>query len=316
MNANEETPKEGADGVINVSEPQAFRAELLAAGLLVATGVDGVYLRSDGYERIVQAVADVAHRSGSDQDARTLFLPPVIPRVTFESTDYLRSFPNLTGSIHTFVGGDGEHAELLRLAEAGDDWTQALSPADVVLAPAACHSLYPQLTGTRKPAQRFEVEGYCFRHEPSLDPMRMQAFRMREFVFVGDEQGAVAHRDLWLKRGLDILGGLGLEVESVVANDPFFGRAGRILATGQREAALKYEIVTPAVYVEKPTAIASANYHLDHFGGPFEISSEDGQVAHSSCFGFGLERIVLALLKTHGLDPSSWPWAVERQLWP
>ena len=41
----------------------------------------------------------------------------------------------------------------------------------------------------------------------------------------------------------------------------------------------------------------------------------DGGVGHTACLGFGHERIVLALLRTHGLDPSSWPAAVRDELW-
>lgn len=295
----------------------AFRAQLLDAGILVSTGVNGLYQRSGTFESIVRGVADVAHKSGRDQDAKLLFLPPIIPRAVFELTGYLRSFPDLTGSVHTFVGGDREHAELLRIFEAGGDWTQSLVPAEVVLGSAACHSLYAGLTGTLQAGgERFEIEGYCFRHEPSLDPTRMQSFRMREFVYAGDPQGALTHRDMWLERGLDVLRGLGLDVKGVVANDPFFGRAGRVLSSNQREATLKYEIVSPVVSVEKPTAIASSNYHVDHFGHPFEIFSSDHEIAHSSCFGYGLERIALALLSTHGLDTERWPAEVKDQLWP
>jgi seryl-tRNA synthetase len=100
-----------------------------------------------------------------------------------------------------------------------------------------------------------------------------------------------------------------------VANDPFFGRAGRMLAANQRETTLKYEIVAP-VTSEKLTAISSANCHQDHFGAPFGIITPDGATAHSACFGFGLERITLALLAEHGLDPANWPDFVRTQLWP
>ena len=31
-----------------------------------------------------------------------------------------------------------------------------------------------------------DVFSYCFRHEPSVDPARMQMFRMREFVRIGE----------------------------------------------------------------------------------------------------------------------------------
>ena len=36
---------------------------------------------------------------------------------------------------------------------------------------------------------------------------------------------------------------LGLDVRPDVANDPFFGRAGKMLSRSQRESALKFEIV-------------------------------------------------------------------------
>ena len=55
---------------------------------------------------------------------------------------------------------------------------------------------------------------------------------------------------------MEILGSLGLVTDTVVANDPFFGRVGRILAENQRSETLKFEIVTPIISVEQPTAIA------------------------------------------------------------
>jgi seryl-tRNA synthetase len=74
--------------------------------------------------------------------------------------------------------------------------------------------------------------------------------------------------------------------------------------------------VCPIISTDSPTAIASANYHLDHFGVPFAIRTADGEAAHSACIGFGLERITLALLRTHGLDPADWPTTVRTRLWP
>jgi len=161
-----------------------------------------------------------------------------------------------------------------------------------------------------------EVYGYCFRHEPSTDPFRMQAFRQHDYVFLGTPEGARAHRDRWIERGLDVLSGLGLTVTSVVANDPFFGRPGRMLAANQRSEELKYEIVAPVFVEGRQTAISSSNCHLDHFSRPFDIDTADGQTAHTACFGFGVDRITLALLDHHGTDPAGWPADVRAALWP
>jgi seryl-tRNA synthetase len=79
----------------------------------------------------------------------------------------------------------------------------------------------------------------------------------------------------------------------------------------QVEQTLKYEFVIPICSTEKPTAIGSCNYHLDHFGVAFDIRTHDGAVAHSACVGFGLERVALALFKTHGFRLESWPREVR-----
>ena len=47
----------------------------------------------------------------------------------------------------------------------------------------------------------------------------------------------------------------------------------------------------------------------------FGIRLADGGVAHTACLGFGEERIVLALLRAHGLDTDDWPADVRERLW-
>jgi seryl-tRNA synthetase len=112
---------------------------------------------------------------------------------------------------------------------------------------------------------------------------------------------------------MELLRGLGLAASLENASDAFFGRGGRLLAASQREQALKLELLVPIAGPE-PTALASFNCHLDHFGSAYGIELADGQTAHTACLGFGHERIVLALLCTHGLDPARWPAAVREAL--
>jgi seryl-tRNA synthetase len=236
-------------------------------------------------------------------------------RRLLSQTDYVRSFPDLLGSIHAFSGGERAHAALLQAVDQGEEWGNHLAETDLALCSAACHPLYPSQTGTLPPEGRtVEVFGQCFRHEPSVDPARMQAFRQHEFVYLGDPDGAWRHRDLWVERGLALHRSLGLDVEAVVANDPFFGRPGELLASNQIDEALKIEIVSAICSSESPTAITSANCHLDHFGRVFDIASADGAVAHTACVGFGVERITLALLHTHGLETATWPLGVRSAL--
>jgi seryl-tRNA synthetase len=183
------------------------------------------------------------------------------------------------------------------------------------MAPASCYAIYPSAAGTLPAEGRtFDIRSFVFRHEPSDDPARMQIFRQREYVRVGTPDQALEHRDLWLRRGEEMLRAVGLDVEPVLANDPFFGRGGRVMAATQREQELKFELLVPVASTENRTAVASSNYHLDHFGLPFAIRTGDGGIAHSACIGFGLERIALALFRKHGFEPARWPENVRAVL--
>jgi seryl-tRNA synthetase len=298
----------GGDRSVDLDAPRAaFRDELLAAGLIFGSSSAGVYGRSGTFEAIALGVRDLVRRV-APAGAEPRSFPPVMPRTIFEKTDYLASFPQLIGAIDTFVGDDKDHARLLRIHEDHGDWSTGLTPSEVVMVPAACHPLYPTLTGAvPEGGSVFEVLGMCFRHEPSPDPMRMQSFRQFEYVYVGEPSPAEQHRDAWVQRGLEVLDRLGLQAEAVDANDPFFGRAGRVLAAGQVQERLKIELVVQMYGPDQtPSAVVSGNQHRDHFGEAFGIRTSDGDVAHSACIGFGLERITLAVLRHHGLDPAGW----------
>ena len=143
----------------------------------------------------------------------------------------------------------------------------------------------------------------------------MQLFRMREYVRMGSPEQVLAFRESWLARGTEMIRSLDLPLAIDVANDPFFGRAGRMLANNQRQQNLKFELNVPVNSVEKPTACLSFNYHQDHFGTTWDLRQANGSVAHTACVGFGLERITLALLRHHGLDPAAWPESVRTTLW-
>jgi len=289
-----------------------FRARLISDGVLVPMGVDGLYGKGRSFVEVFDGLDRFLTNAGTDQAAELYRFPPLIPRSSLVRTDYLRSFPDLIGSVHSFCGDDAAHAELLRTVEQGGDWAAALSSTDAVLLPAACYPLYPMVSGALPEGGRvFDVLGTCFRHEPSADPARMQIFHQREYVHIGAPDRTLAFRDMWLERAVDLMRSLGIEADSVVANDPFFGRAGRMLAANQRAVALKFEVVATVANAGAPTAIASCNYHQAHLTTAFEVTGHDGGPAHSACVGFGMERITLALFAAHGTATRRWPAAVR-----
>jgi seryl-tRNA synthetase len=295
-----------------------FLSELLDAGLLIDTGVPGVYGHGEVFERLRERLDARLGEEASSRGAIKLRFPPLLPRAQLEASGYLKSFPHLAGNVFSFEGSEADAIAQGERADRHEDWSEHQRMTDVSLMPAACYPVYPAIAkrGRLAPGGVFVDAGgsWVFRHEPSYDPARRQIFHQHELVRIGEPDVVLAWRQEWAQRGLELLRGFGLQAELDSANDPFFGRGGRLLAATQRAQDLKLELLVQIAGPE-PTALASFNHHLDHFGSTFGIELSDGQTAHTACLGFGHERIVLALLRTHGLDPEAWAEPVRSRLW-
>jgi seryl-tRNA synthetase len=290
---------------------------VIDAGLLIDTGVLGVYGRGRDFEAIRRAVNDAVSRAAEPDDAEPVRFPPVLPREQFEKSGYLSSFPHLAGTVFDFEGDEDAARVQHERAAAHEDWSEFQTMSDLVLTPAACYPVYPAIAarGPLPPGGLVIDAGdsYVFRSEPSGDPARLQMFHQREIVRIGEPEAVAEWRNTWRDRAMELLRGLGLAAEYDVASDPFFGRSGRMMAASQRQQELKFEILVQIAGPE-PTAVASFNYHQLHFAETYGITLANGETAHTSCLGFGLERITLALLNTHGLDPAAWPADVRAKL--
>jgi seryl-tRNA synthetase len=192
-----------------------------------------------------------------------------------------------------------------------------LSSSDLVLSPAACYPVYPIAAARGQlPAAgwQFDIEADVFRHEPSKSLDRLQSFRMREFVKIGSPDQIVEYRERWLARAPQIAADLSLPYTLDVANDPFFGRVGQIMAVSQRQQALKFEMLIPYYAKATPTACMSFNYHREHFGVVWNMRDERGEPAHTSCVAFGIDRLAVAMFANHGVDLDRWPTMTRQAL--
>jgi seryl-tRNA synthetase len=301
------------------AEQAALLHDLLAKGLLVDTGVPGVYGQGSDFVKVREAFTDLVARTAEPDHAEAMRFPPLLSRYQLETNGYLGSFPHLAGTVFSFDGSDAQALELEAKAGRHEDWSELQSITELVVLPAACYPVYPELAkrGTlpRGGATVDTGSSWVFRHEASDDPARMQIFHMYELVRVGDPDDVAEFRNSWLPRAVDLFRRVGVSVESELASDPFFGRVGRMLAANQKAQELKFELVA-MVGGPEPTAIASFNYHQDHFTSVYGIGIEGGGVAHTGCVAFGIERCTLALFRANGLDLDAWPQEVRAELWP
>jgi seryl-tRNA synthetase len=289
--------------------------ESIANALFRPIGVGGVYARTGLFEQIIDGLT-VLISSYRPPDAEIFKFPPVTSRAQVEKSGYLKSFPHLLGCVSCLHGTEPEIRAVVDSARTGKDWARSLGATDLVLAPAACYPVYPMVAARGVvPAGglRFDVTCDCFRHESSHELGRFQSFRMREYVCVGSPDEVLTFREHWKIRALELISQLALPHQTAAASDPFFGRAGRMMAVSQVEQELKFELLIPINSAENPTACMSFNYHQAHFGETWGIETADG-LAHTACVAFGMDRLALAIFATHGIDLAKWPGPVRQAL--
>jgi len=288
----------------------------LADVLFHQMGSDGVYARTALYEDIVERLAALITRHREPR-TEVMRFPPVMNRAQLEKSGYLKSFPNLLGCVCGLHGTEREINAAVSRFDAGGEWTTSLSPADLVLSPAACYPVYPIAASRGQlPAGGlcFDVAADCFRREPSRHLDRLQSFRMREYVCIGSPDDVSAFRERWMTRAQAIARDLGLTFRVDYASDPFFGRVGQMKAVSQKQQSLKFELLVPLRSEERPTACMSFNYHREHFGTTWDIKDANGEPAHTGCVAFGMDRLAVAMFHTHGTDLARWPVKVRELL--
>ena len=184
-------------------DPQTNRSlDALAEALLLPSGIEGVYARTAIFEDVVTRLAAFISRH-REPGTEVLRFPPVMSRRQLERSGYLKSFPHFLGCVCCLSGSEADVRSTVERFEAGEDWTDALSAADLVLTPAACYPVYPIVASRGEvPAEGllFDVASDCFRREPSRDLDRLQSFRMREYVCVGTPEQITEFRERWMVR--------------------------------------------------------------------------------------------------------------------
>jgi hypothetical protein len=219
--------------------------------------------------------------------------PGLLPTAGLARLDYFVNFP------HLCVPAGQVAADTMADLAGGTAWDElpddAVHRTGYVLPSATCYGVFLALEQQDlREDVRVTAVGRCFRNEDRFDGLRrLRGFHMREVVFVGGQAGADGHLADSRVMTEKLATRLGIELQVVPANDPFYTRSGsraRLTALDP----VKYEFVAT-----DGTAIASINRHRNFFGERLSIT-RDGSPAYSSCLAFGIERWIHALTRQHG----------------
>lgn len=164
--------------------------------------------------------------------------------------------------------------------------------------PAACLEWYQQFQNRNMTsAQQSLVEARCGRYEKSHSPWRLMNFEMIERILLADQETVLAELKKMEDLAQGIFAGLKLEIEVKPATDAFFLGQDSGSQMMQKLRRLKLEYVFN--WEKQTISLASRNNHQDYFGKKFGIKYNE-QMAHSACLAFGIERIMMAMVLTHG----------------
>lgn len=290
---------------------------LLRSGELIEFG-QGRFGFGHRMTRLIRRLDELCLDYASEHNAAHRQFPALIGADVMDTCRYLTSFPHsLCLVAHLREDLDGIEAFAREARWEGKRLSlpsESLDDVKVLLAPSVCFHCYAGLAGTRLDgALTVTAIGKCFRYESgNLSGLeRLWDFTMREVIFVGDRDFVLRGRDTSVGTVVRLLERLGIQFTIETASDPFFIDGFATQSTFQKLFDLKYEIRAVLPYAGRTLAVGSFNYHQDFFGRAFGISTADDGAAHTGCVGFGLERLALALVAQHGVDPDGWPEAVR-----
>lgn len=267
--------------------------------------------------RLIEFFDSKLRRMAEKFSAPPFQFPSLIGADALDRCKYIRSFPHSL----TFVSHLREDLEAIQEFAKTARWNggnlecqrESLSGIECLLAPSVCFHWYAWLRDSRLTEPRaITAIGKCFRYESgNLQTLeRLWDFTMREIIFVGPGEFVLDQRQKAIAETVALFDEWGLAYEIKSATDPFFIEDYASQTMFQSAFELKYEVRAALPYKQDLLAVGSFNYHQDFFGRAFDISGESGEALHTSCVGFGLERLALAFLAQYGLDSKRWPEAI------
>lgn len=233
----------------------------------------------------------------AESDASSMQFPTLLPIEFMHQLDYFENFPHL-GTVVSKVKPNKLETYAQGEVENGPIPAANMAESHFVLQPAACYNVYLHLQDQVLGRQHLiTTRGHCFRNEKEFTGLtRLWGFHLREIVCVGTEEEAKEHLKESKNRLCAIAKALDLDLMIETATDPFFDDQSKRKLM-QQLFPTKEEFLSP-----DSVAIASCNYHRNFFAERCNIRTTDGEFAHTSCVGFGIERWLHTLLNRYEHD--------------
>ncbi len=267
--------------------------ELIEQKLVIPVGI-GLFVFTGILAQILEKIENIIKQIAKKVDAEPICVPSLLSWENTQKSQYLNSFRNQAISLYTLPETTAE---------------PSLNDCIGLASPTVCYHYFSSLqNSTIKKNHVITAISKCARKEqgPLPDFSRCTNFTMREVVILGTEQFCQEKRNEILQETLNILNTFfDLDYSLVTASDPFFGNQSELKTKAQLFSEAKYEIQATIPWNKSSISIASFNNHGKIFYSRFSISSTDPLLSHSSCIGWGYERILYTILTQKGLDFNS-----------
>lgn len=217
-------------------------------------------------------------------------IPAMLDLDVLKRCNYLESFPHHLSIVSTI-----KEDRLGAVSQSKDFTLEDVSITKKVLTPAACLHIYPMLEGQEITQKIITTKARVYRYEGNRydEVGRLWDYTVREIVFVGSHEYV---RDMLAKMQEQVLAygqTITKNAKLIPSSDVFYeNRRNTVKKKLQVANDKKFELIIPID--GKDVAVASFNFHGNHFSMPFHFDNKNTIV--TGCVGFGLERWLLAKL--------------------
>jgi seryl-tRNA synthetase len=303
-------------------------AELIDRKWATEIGDGHVILRGDAAALMdmidKSVVQDVARLFGAELE----WYPATILCQTLDRCNHFTSFPEHVDFVANLRPDVDILQQFSQRCKEGQ-WTADLhegrmSSHNYAISPSCCYHCYEGMEGWELalPGRCVTAVLGCHRFEGANQTTlsRLRAFTMREVVWIGHPKYVLGSRAKAEELIIEQARRWGLQCSLEIANDMFFTNDYAIKASFQRQQEAKKELRALIPQERRMISVISSNFHSATFGKAFDIRV-GGRPAVSACVGWGLERIVYAILSQFGLESSGWPrglreeFAAYKALW-